>query len=165
MTLPFLNSPLSPNAALDLLRTTGRGALILKDQEDYKLLDAASLGKAQASGVVGINQIEGRPVLLLDNSYAASFGVDLVRPRETVTKYTDMFKAVQKDFAIAGLTHDVAFVVTSSEEYTIDLGTGGYRCNGSPRHYFPWPKVAIGNDCPDSPDCDVDGRTSKIEAL
>jgi hypothetical protein len=168
LTLPLLNAnaPVSPTAALGLLRAHGRGALILEGQSDYSLLDLASLRRAEVSGIATLGEIAGRSVLLLENAHAVSFGVDLIRPTATPNKYDEFFQQTLSDFAISGLTLDTAFVVSRHErDAAALLVTGGYQCNGSPRHYFPMPRVVVGQVCPNWPECDANGQKPTIEAM
>src|SRR6266545_5886271 len=100
--LPMVWPGTSVGEALDLLNQRGRAGVVMQNVDDtYRLLHAGDLLRARAKQVGTIGQINaGRPVLLLDDTKAKQFNLDLVRPVRTADAYEKMLAAHDMDYAL-----------------------------------------------------------------
>ena len=158
--LPIVSSTTTVDVALKLLRERKRGGVVVAHRDGtYRLLYASDLFRAKAQKVDTVAGVrKRRPVLLLDNSKARKYRVDLVRPLDTWQQYERMLTKLETDFALALDFQGSAVVITRHELQEDALSTsGGYRCNGQPRHYFPDPYVSARVPCPRYPECSLPG--------
>jgi hypothetical protein len=133
--------------------------------DSYRLFYIGELLRARDLTVATMGQVAGgQPVLLLDVQKALQFGADLVRPNRTGNAYEDLLQAHGVDYALAGESFDTAMIVTLHEGQTALLNTsGGYKCTGAPKHYYPRPRVNAGDPCPGYPECSMpDGSQPTI---
>jgi hypothetical protein len=155
VTLPLVRSETEVGVALGLLRRRERAGLVVVGSlsPDHRgLLYAGDLLRAQAEQVERVGSVATRPVLVIDAALSESYRLDLVHPIQTGDLYETMLLQRGFDYALVGEADDTATIVTLHEEQTRTLrGTGGYRCGGQPTHYFPEPRVRLGQICPFSP--------------
>jgi hypothetical protein len=144
-------------SALDVLRRRERAGLVVNNDpvHGYRLLHAGDMLRARQAGVPVVGEVTGGyPVLVVEPTLAESFHLDLVRPTLTWSQYEEVLDKHGTQFALVGESDDTAMVVTRHEEQTETLrGTGGYQCNGVSPHYFPEPRVSLGDRCPEYPLC------------
>lgn len=164
--LPLVWPATSVKDALDLLREYKRAGLVCQMQNDlYQLMYAGDLLRARAHAATTIADVhQRRPVLLVDEVRARPFGVDIVRPRRTSLQFEKLFDFSNVQYGLVGEASDMCLIVTRHEGQTEALRlTGGYECNGTPTHYFPEPRVTVGQVCPEFPLCSrPDGSTPTI---
>lgn len=153
--LPLVAEGTGLDSALSLLRRSERAGLVVHPpfSDSYGLLYAGDLLRGKAEHVGTLGSVTGtRPVLVLDAALSESYGLDLVRPDTTRISYETMLIARGFEYALAGEAGDTAMIVTLHEEQGETLrSTGGYQCGGHPRHYFPEPRVRLGQMCPYAP--------------
>lgn len=166
VVLPLVWSHTTVSEALDLLQQHKRSGVVCHGTDDrYQLIYAGDLLRARARAASTIALVgERHPVLLVDEQRARPFGVDAIRPRRTPLQYEHLFDASKVQYGLVGEAADVVLIVTRHEGQTQTLtSTGGYECNGSPTHYFPEPRVTVGQVCPQYPLCStVDGSKPTI---
>jgi hypothetical protein len=142
--------------ALELLKRRERSGLVVQNpDESYHLLYAGDLLRARAAGVSTVGEVERRHrVLTLNAEWASTYALDLVTPRRTGQNYERFLATEGAEYALAGDSYDTVMIVTHHEGQTEALTmTGGYRCTGTPTHYFPEPRVSSGEQCPLYPEC------------
>lgn len=157
--LPLVPENASVAEALAHMRRHQRGGVIVQRANDrHELLYAGDLLHAKASRVKSVREVpNAKPVVLLNPLSAKKFRVDIVRPHRTAGRYETMLGKLEVDYSMVGGSNDTAMIVTISELMTRMLLTGGFRCNGTPRHFFPEPPVRPGQTCPKYPLCHVSG--------
>jgi hypothetical protein len=163
--LPLLNHSETVSVALKRMREAERSGIVRHNKDDtHTLFYAGDLLRAAAKRVRRLADVrEGEHVVLLDIRRAQKFKLDIVRPLRTASAYETMFASAHADYALVGETWQSAMIVTSSEDKTADLSmTGGYECTGKPRHYFPRPRVKVGQSCPLRPECKLSGGVPTI---
>ena len=163
--LPKVHRSTSLFAALERMRVAQRSGLLVEiDFEKIRLLYLGQLLKAIEGQVETVGEIrEAHRVVVLDMGRSQQSGLDLVRPYRTEAAFENFLVGEQADYALAGDSSDMAMVVTKSETQRAALTmTGGYRCTGKPRHYFPEPSVSAGQDCPRYPECSASGTRPTI---
>jgi hypothetical protein len=164
---------------LNDLRRLGRSGIVIEEGDEYRLVFAGELLSARAQGAKSLQDflaiaqprgaaaiaqprgaytstalavsggVEYETMLLLGDSHAQRFRIDLVRPLRSWQEYETLFLTESSSFALAGATLDSALVVTAHEGGGEALTlTGGYQCDGTPTHYFPRPRVSAGQTCP-----------------
>jgi hypothetical protein len=156
--LPLVWPGTAVQEALDRLNHAGRAGVVVQNFNDsYRLFYTGDLLRAREQMIATVGQVPGgEPVLLLDGGKAQQFGVDLVRPSRSADAYEKLLASQGVDYALAGESFDTAMVVTLHEEQTATLNaTGGYKCTGTPTHYFPAPRVNAGDHCPMYPECSM----------
>jgi hypothetical protein len=168
--LPLYRSDFNKSLAevLSHLKERQRGGLVLKTEDQYQLFYLGDLLECQATGATQLSAVQGgKPIQLLHNNDALTYQVDLIRPQQSAVGYTQLLKAYGRDYALAGETDDVALLITRSEQFGYALRvTGGYQCNGTPTHFFPYPRVVAGQTCPKYPECQLpDNSVTKIVPL
>jgi hypothetical protein len=144
------------SSALDLLHHRERSGLVVHSSADtYQLLHAGDLLRARDVDISVVGSVTGGyEVFVVEPPIAQSFGVDLVRPGRTPGQYEDMLDKHTTQYALVGETYDTAMIVTRHESQAEALKiSGGYECSGSPTHYFPQPRVSLGDRCPEYPLC------------
>ena len=148
--------------ALQQMRKHERGGVVMNDASDnYTLFYAGNLLRARAKHAVKMQQVEGgHPVVLPSDDHVQTFKLDLIRPNRTWQAYEQMLVNVKSSYALTGQSADAVMIVTQHEGQTATLMTGGYECNGTPTHYFPEPRVWLGEDCPQFPECVGPGGTT-----
>ncbi len=98
------------------------------------------LNKASRAGLV---------VDLGENQFGMVNNLDLIQPIRTKGEYQNYLDSHNHEYAIFGVTRDSAMIVTNSEKRRDYLMiSGGYHCTGQTTHYFPPPRVEIGERCP-----------------
>ena len=166
IAIPLVVSDTRVTDAIELLRRRQRSGLVVDRANDhYHLLHAGDLLRARANKTVVVADVPGgHPVHLLDIGSAQKFGLDLIRPNRTPVEYERMFKAQKvTDYALVGDSGDTAVIVTRHEPQGDSLMmAGGYECSGTPTHYFPEPRVSVGEECPQYPECSDPSGTPKI---
>lgn len=166
VVLPMVWPDTKVNVALEMLQAHRRAGVVRQDLNDtYRLLFAGDLLRARAAGVSVAGEVEGgRPIFLVDSSTATAFNADLIRPRRTWAAYEQMLDALDAHYGLVGETGNEAMIVTRHEDETVALSTtGGFECTGRPTHYFPEPRVSVGEVCPLFPECSrSDGTTPTI---
>jgi hypothetical protein len=159
--------------ALQELRRRKRGGLLVRGKDECRLLFAGDLLRARRDGISAVQRISGgQPVMVVTEEHARSHGVDLRdlqrRPREfeTMMEHHQRSYAISDPRAPSSVSHAVPMLVTRSEELGRFLRmTGGYECNGDPKHFFPQPYASAGDDCPLYPECSrPDGSIPKVKA-
>jgi hypothetical protein len=155
--IPLLRPQAEVASALELLRRWERAGVVVNPDwaSSYRLLHAGDMLRARDAGIPVLAEVPGGySVLTVDQPMADAFHLDLVRPALTWQQYETMLDEQGAQFALVGEAYDAAMVVTRHEEQQMTLsGTGGFQCSGSPRHYFPEPRVALGDPCPEIPLC------------
>ncbi len=144
--------------AVTLLKERRRSGLVVeKDEEHYRLHYIGALLKARDDGKPAtVGQLKGGHDLLIpDQKTTTRFGLDLIRPLRTGTAYEAALDDSRREYALVGEVGDTVAVVTRHELLTEMLvdSTGGYRCTGSPTHYFPEPGVHVNDRCPQRGEC------------
>jgi CBS domain-containing protein len=164
--LPLVDARTTVSDALAIMTRQRRaGVVVQRNDDDYTILDAGTLLRARARGVTRVNRVAGaEKVQLLSPAVARKHRVDIVRPQRTWAQYEAMLEKADRRYSLVGASNDTAMVVTASEQLTAALSmAGGYECTGTPRHFFPKPRVNPGATCPDYPICKVHGGgVSKI---
>jgi hypothetical protein len=163
--LPMVWPGTAVREALDRLDEARRAGVVVQNFDDsYVLFYTGQLLRARDQMVATVGQVPGgHPVLLLDVGKAQQFSIDLVRPNRTADAYEKLLEANGVDYALAGESSDMAMVVTKHEGQTLALNsTGGYKCTGTPTHYFPEPRVDAGDPCPMYPECSTPDRSRPI---
>lgn len=160
LPLVFPGTPVQ--VAIDYLRARGCGGVVLsKPDGTCALLYAGDLLRARSKGITVVEQVTGaRPVIVLDNQKGVQLQVDLVRPFRTQQSYEAMFSDRGVDYALVGESSDTVMLVTAHEFQEGALRSGGFECTGvapGPTHYFPEPRVYIGDQCPQHPECSGPG--------
>lgn len=143
--------------ALEQLRKRQRGGLVRHNIDDtYTLFSLGDLARARAHDRRMMEQVQGgHPVHLLDAADAAT--LDLVRPLKTGRGWEQILDKFGLMYALAGESQDTVMIVTRHETETAKLSSGGYKCTGTPTHYFPDPRVSPGDLCPMIPECSGPG--------
>ena len=166
--LPRVSPETTVKHALTLLRTHKRGGVIVvKSDEEYRLLYASDLFRAKEQGIETVGRIRrNRPVLIVDNRQALNRKLDLVRPWKTEKSFDKFFINNKANFALAlefGGDDLVAVVTRHETQEAVLSTTGGYRCSGTPTHRFPDPLVDLREECPRFPECSLpSGRVPTI---
>lgn len=158
--LPLLNHTETVAAALKCMRARERAGIVRQNKDDTQtLFYAGDLLRARAKRTRTLgDMLDGEKVVLLDIPRARKYRLDIVRPHRTRRGYETMLASAQADYSLVGGTADAAMIVTVSEDMTAGLSmTGGYECTGTPRHYFPRPRVQVGKPCPLRPECKLSG--------
>lgn len=168
VVLPLVNYSETVAAALKQMRKAERSGVVRQNADDTQtLFYAGDLLRASTKRNAKLADLpDGERVVMLDAGRARKFRLDLVRPHRTQPEYQAWFsKNLATHYALVGATFTAAMIVTSSETETADLSMSGcYKCTGFPRHYFPRPRVRVGQPCPKRPECKVPGGgTPKIE--
>jgi hypothetical protein len=164
--LPLVRPDEQVSPLPELLQTRGRAGLVvhhfLETPDRYRLLYIGDLIQARAAGVPTVGEVEGgHTVLVLDNSIAASDGLDLVLPMRTEQPYEDLLARHNVNYCLAGAADDTVMIVTLHEDEGWALMGPVFQCNGQRKtHYYPEPRVYLGQRCPRMPSC---GRNSTIE--
>jgi hypothetical protein len=150
ISLPLVHNSDTVHLALARMKAYARGGVVVEDGDFYRLVHAGELLAARAACVEILASVkEGEPVRLVSSLDAQVHGMDLVRPLRTQPQYQSMFGSIPDQYALVAADRDVAMIVTSSEKKTYELESpGGYECGGTPRHYFPRPRVQVGQSCP-----------------
>jgi hypothetical protein len=169
VTVPLLRVPekLTVKGALDVLRDQRRSGLVVEQANRYRLLHTGDLLEASEGGVQNIAGVNGEPVFLPGNAHARRFQLDLVRPLNTPTGYAKLFREARREYAAVGISEDAVMLLTRDAPALAALTlTGGYCCDGSPRHFFPRPAVSTGQHCPRHPLCKrADGRIPTVHPV
>lgn len=162
--LPLVDHAESVATAIEQMEKHRRAGVIVRRRNDtHSLVYAGDLFRARDADVSSLGKVpKAQKVLVLDTTRAKRFKLDIVRPLLSPAGYEKMFRQEGVDYSMVGASLDTAMIVTVSEEMTSMLMAGRFRCTGTPRHYFPWPAVAPGDDCPDYPDCSVAKGIPKI---
>jgi hypothetical protein len=158
--LPLISPDTSVMTALGLLRDRQRSGLVVEQlSEEYTLLYSGDMLRARAAKISWIGQVPGgRPMLRLRIEHARKYELDLVRPLKTWQSYERMLASNGVNYALSGSSRDTAVVVTLHEGLAeMLMMTGGYECSGTPTHYFPEPRVRVGERCPLYPECSAPG--------
>jgi hypothetical protein len=173
--------------ALAELRRKQRGGILIEDRGRYRLLFAGDLLRARHDGRLNVQDVPGgEPAMVATEEHAAAYGLDLDQPLHSWQQYETILDAHRRRYAVPApalppitvrpahpLTrvggHTVfatATIVTRSEEYGALLRmTGGYECDGEPKHFFPEPYAQAGDNCPLYPECSrTDGSIPKVIA-
>lgn len=153
ISLPLLSNQDSLHLALARLKSYERaGVVVREDSDHFRLLHAGKLLTARADGYQLLSQVAGgEEVYVMTSVDVSNYSVDLVQPLATPGQYQSMFNApaFAFDFALVGVDQDIAMIVTRSETKKEALqGSGGYECNGTPKHFFPEPRVTARQNCP-----------------
>lgn len=162
--IPFLLPNTRIDSALSELRARKRAGLVMKGKSKSRVLYAGDLLYGRKSGVVTLGDVEtGSAIVTLQDKDITKFKLDLDEPTRTWKQYESFLRSVDCGYTLLGTSGSSARIVTVSEEYGTALRlTGGYECDGEPTHYFPLPRVVIGENCPLWPACrPKDGGTGK----
>src|SRR6266511_1182960 len=150
ISLPLLSNQDTVHLALACLKSRERAGVVVDDGSQFHLLHAGDLLAAREACKKFLSEVGGSElVYVVGPADATAHGLDLVRPLLTQAEYQNMFTRIACQLALVGADHDTAMIVTRSEDYERTLrGTGGYECNGMPKHFFPRPRVKAGDRCP-----------------
>lgn len=151
ISLPLLSNQDSLHLALARLKSHERaGVVVHENYHQFRLLHAGELLAAREAGQQFLFEVAGgESVDVMTLTDAMNHELDLVQPLQTPVSYQNMFSTIASQFALVGADHDMAMIVTRSESDVEALHSpGGYECNGTPKHYFPRPKVKAGDSCP-----------------
>ena len=154
--LPRVGAASEVEWALEQLRIRHRAGLVRRNMDDtYTLFFLSDLARARADRRSMMEQVQrGYPVLLLDElDVATATTLDLVRPIRTGHEWEKVLARSGLSYALVGESEDMVMIVTEHEWQTEMLSTGGYECTGTPTHYFPEPRVKVGDLCPRIPEC------------
>jgi hypothetical protein len=160
VVLPLVNYSETVATALKQMRKAERSGIVRQNENDTQtLFYAGDLLRASAKKIAKLVDVpDGERVVMLDVGRARKFHLDIVRPHRTWKAYETWLAKEQAHYALLAGTSNTAMIVTSSENETEDLSmSGGYKCTGTPRHYFPRPRVRVGQPCPKRPECKVPG--------
>jgi hypothetical protein len=164
LPLVWPNTPVA--GALEMLHTYKRAGVVRQGWDDtYRLLYAGDLLRAREDGIAEVGQIDaGESVMIVEMPAVTTFSIDIVRPRRTEPQYEQMLDAHGMTYGLVGETSREVMIVTRHEDETETLsGTGGYECTGTPKHFFPRPRVQVNTNCPRYPACSrADGTIPKI---
>ena len=161
--------------ALKELRRMKRGGLLIRNRDEYRLLFAGDLLRARRDGMVTVQDIPaGYPVMVATDEHVHIHGLNLLEPQRTGQGYEAMldqhkvrFGVLMRDAPLglsSGGVTATRRVVTRFETLVATLSmTGGYECDGVPKHYFPEPYASAGEECPLRGECRRnDGSTPRV---
>lgn len=169
VNLPLIESNTDVSSAINRLRVEARSGLVVHEADDsHHLLYAGDLLRARVKGIHAVGQIVGtRPVVLIDRNWANKHDLDLDLDvdRFDLAQFS-MFQSLhgmaKVNYALAARSREDLTIVTMGEwQLPMLTMTGGYRCNGTPTHYFPEPRVVIGAPCPLYPGCQIPGTNQR----
>jgi len=151
VSLPVVMEDATVTSALELLRHHDRSGLIVdRGAADFLLHYAGDLLRARDAGIEHVAGVDGgHPVLLTEQ------GPSLVRNLVGTPqgeRLESLMDSQGREYAVvAGSLGDgeMVEVVTRHERQTQTLmAGGGYQCSRTPPHYFPEPRVKLGQACP-----------------
>lgn len=152
VALPLLTEATAVNLAVAVLKQCQRTGIVVDvgGHGPFKLFHAGEILAARATHLGRIADLSGGDVIeLVSGQDAKSHRLDLVQPMATQSQYEAYFRGIVPDFAVVGAGNGIALLVTRSEQFAEILqGPGGYQCTGNPQHYFPLPRVTLGQRCP-----------------
>jgi hypothetical protein len=168
VNLPLLSLTTTIPEALNVLKLSQRSGLVVRDAQAVRLLHTGDLLYARAAGTHTLGDIHDLRIAIQPTSqHIERFKLDLGKPTNTGSQYEAFLSANHYRYAFLDSDQGHARIVTLSELDALGLTlTGGYQCDGSPTHYFPLPRVIVGQDCPLWPRCSrMDGSRPQVEPV
>jgi hypothetical protein len=168
VSLPLLSLKTTIPEALDAVKRSQRSGLVVRDAQAVRLLHTGDLLYARAAGTKTLGDIHDlRIAIQATPLHVERFKLDLDEPTNTRPEFEAFLSTNHYRYAFLDSNQGHARIVTLSELDALALTlTGGYQCDGSPTHYFPLPRVIVGQDCPLWPRCSrTDGSRPKVEPV
>ena len=148
--LPSLTSVDSLQDAVDAMKDSRRAGVVVQGGGGYQLAYIGSILEAIDRGSTVLAELhtsDAVHIALIDD--ANRFGIDLVHPLNTQLQYEQLLDFNRTEYSVVAQAHAHALVVTRHEQLERTLNSANtYYCNGPARHYFPYPAVKVGEDCP-----------------
>lgn len=167
VNLPLVEHTATVAAALKRMGRARAGIVVKWPDDAHSLVLAGALLRARDAGVELVSGVPGVHLVTPHRSntrarqIADQIGLmevfDKTKDQIARSVYTQLFRKIGYDYAIAGSSNRMARVITGSPRVAAMLNmSGGYQCTGTPRHYFPDPFVEVDDPCPEVPLCGKD---------
>lgn len=146
--LPVVPISVALNAAINVLKTAQRAALVATAENKYFIFSGGNIVVGRSKGVRTLSDLEPTAVVSIPAPEKKREGFGLV------TALPDVGSAVGKvvgDYVISKRTQSLVHVLIKDDSVAINYVSSlkDYYCNG-PRHHddFPPPDVVEGDPCP-----------------
>lgn len=151
LSLPILTSTDTPETAIRVMAEMKRSAVVVDAGGSYRLMYGGDVARARRDlvGSLDLMEVQGPPVHAITSQEHDAFKIDVLRPTSTAHNFELLLQNVGSEYGILSTTREEAIVITAHETLVdVLVMPGTFECDGPVVHFFPRPKVVVGQRCP-----------------